>query len=290
MHLGPEIQAKGHVRVRRASSRHPGRLSMKDRGRLKGKIIRPRIEVLERRALLSALAESLVTSQSVYQPGQPVQFVFTMTNTSSQPVHVAYGPSDDGFDITQAGALVYQSNAGINPMFIRLDTVQPGQSLTFDGTWNGLSNQASSSSAPQGTFTVTNQLDPSGPSATFQIEAPSSVVPVPATVAAKRATLQIGHPASFILTLTNPGNEPIDLTGARSFTLSRGSTVVWRSTNRTLPARAAQALAPGQSVQIRSRWTGRPNQGGHEAIEPGLYQLTASAGGYTAAMAIRLTR
>jgi Intracellular proteinase inhibitor len=284
---------------------------VKNRGKAGKPIMRPQIEALEGRALLSSLSDNLTTSQPVYQPGQPIQFVFTMTNTGSQPVQTAYGPSDDGFDITQDGTLVYQSNAGINPMFIRLDTLQPGQSVTLEGSWNGISNQGARSAVAAGTFTVTNQLDPNGASATFQIGDPSPlkpvtpVAPVPpdtpvapvapmsATIAASRRAIQIGHPASFTLTLTNSGSQPIDfahLSGSESFTLSQGTNVIWRSTGTALRTQVVQALAPGQSIEIHGRWSGRPNRREIAAIKPGLYQLAAMAEGYTASATIRLTR
>ena len=146
---------------------------MKNRGRARIRTALPRIEALEERALLSGVTESLTTSQSVYQPGQPVQFVLTFTNTGSQVAQIDYGPSNDGFDVMQGGTLVHQSNNGINPMFLTADSLEPGESLTLDGTWNGASNQGSKPAAIPGTFTVTNQLDPTGASATFQIEQPS---------------------------------------------------------------------------------------------------------------------
>ena len=92
---------------------------------------RPRVELLEARALLSSLSTSLTTNQSVYQPGQPIQMTFTETNTINQPVTIGEGPSIDGFDVTQNGKPVWESNAGVNPLFILVKTLQPGQSLTL---------------------------------------------------------------------------------------------------------------------------------------------------------------
>ena len=128
----------------------------------------PRVELLETRALLSALSVSVTTSQSVYQPGQPIQMTFTETNTSSQLVKVEEGPSIDGFIVAQAGKTVWRSNSGINPDFIVLETLKPGQSLTLNATWAGGASQGQSPVTVGGTFTVTNQLDPRVPRQPFR--------------------------------------------------------------------------------------------------------------------------
>ena len=54
---------------------------------------------------------------------------FRETNTSSQPVTVQDGPSIDGFTVSRDGAVVWRSNAGINPLYIRLVTLQDGSML-----------------------------------------------------------------------------------------------------------------------------------------------------------------
>ena len=97
---------------------------------------------------LGPVAYSLTTDQSVYQPGQPVEMTFRATNVSSQPVTVEDGPSIDGFTASRDGAVVWRSNAGINPLYIRLETLQPGQSLTLTATWDGIPNGGSASGLP----------------------------------------------------------------------------------------------------------------------------------------------
>jgi hypothetical protein len=133
--------------------------------------ISPRLDVLEGRELLSGLAYSLTTDASTYQAGQPVVMTFQETNDSSQAIQVEDGPSIDGFDVTQGGKTIWRSNSGMNPMFIRMDTLQPGQSLTLTATWDGVPDNGS---APvTGTFTVSNQLNP-GTTATISL-APAPV-------------------------------------------------------------------------------------------------------------------
>ncbi len=139
------------------------------------------VELLESRRLLSSssLSYSLTTNQSTYQMGQPVQLTFTETNHTSKPVTIAIGPSNTGFDVRQNGALVWMSNAGIQPQYLRVETLLPGQSEVLTAAWNGVSNVGGAGTHVTGTFTVTNQQAPSGASATFQIIAQSRVSPAP---------------------------------------------------------------------------------------------------------------
>ncbi len=119
---------------------------------------RPQIEGLEGRSLLSGLSTTLTSSAPVAAPGQPVTFTLQETNHSSQPITVDQGPSLDGFEVQQAGRTIWQSNAGIQPMFVTAQTLQPGQSLTLSATWNGKAQDGSA--PPAGTYTVVNQMAP----------------------------------------------------------------------------------------------------------------------------------
>ncbi len=64
------------------------------------RMMHPRIEALEGRALLSKFGISLTTNMAVYQPKQPIELTFTETNNGTKPAQVVYGPVDDGFVIT----------------------------------------------------------------------------------------------------------------------------------------------------------------------------------------------
>lgn len=125
------------------------------------------LEALEGRSLLSGLATSVTTDGSNYHVGQPVVMTFQETNTSNAPTSVTDGPSMDGFDVMQAGHVVWRSNGGINPLFIQVVPLGPGQSLTLTATWNGIPQGGSS--PVSGTFEIVNQLDPHGASATITI-------------------------------------------------------------------------------------------------------------------------
>jgi hypothetical protein len=134
--------------------------------------------MFESRCLLSALAYSLTTNQSTYQSGQPVQMSFTETNTSATPVKIVIGPANSGFDVAQNGKTVWASNAGIQPQYLRLETLQPGQSVTLTASWNGVSN-VGPPTVETGSFTVTNQQAPTAASASFVIQPAAATPPNP---------------------------------------------------------------------------------------------------------------
>jgi hypothetical protein len=227
-------------------------MSLDARTRLRNR--RPCVESLETRALLSAISVSLTTNQSVYQSGQPIQMTFTETNTSNQRVNVEVGPSIDGFDVTQNGKTIWQSNAGVNPMYIVLESLNPGQSLTLHATWDDTPSQAQSLIMAGGTYTVTNQLDPSGPSATFQVE-PAVV----SSIITDKPVYQAGEPIVFTFTDTNTSTQPVTLAvDPTDFAVTAsGGGSIWQSN----PADANSApttvtLQPGQSVTQTATWNG----------------------------------
>jgi hypothetical protein len=154
------------------------------------------IDPLEGRALLSGLAYSLTTNQSTYKPGQPIVMTFQETNVSNSPISVEEGPSIDGFDVTQGGTVIWRSNAGINPMFILMDPLQPGQSLTLTATWDGI--PTGGSTPVSGTFKITNQSNPNT-SATVTIgntTTPTTTPPAP-------------NPPTGVVTSPTPTPSPI---------------------------------------------------------------------------------
>ena len=116
------------------------------------------LEPLEGRSLLSAIAYSLTTNQSTYQPGQPIEMTFQETNESSQTISVEDGPSIDGFTVTQDGTTVWRPMRAPNPMFILVETLPPGQSLTLTATWDGI--PTGGTSPVSGQFVIFNQLNP----------------------------------------------------------------------------------------------------------------------------------
>jgi len=136
------------------------------------------LDSLEGRALLSRLSYSLTTNQSAYQPGQPVEMTFQETNTSNHLVTVADGPSIDGFDVAQNGKVIWRSNAGPTPMYIKLVPLKPGQSLTFTATWNGI--PTGGTSPVTGTFSIWDQRDPALTTTVAITTSPTSLSAVPA--------------------------------------------------------------------------------------------------------------
>ena len=108
--------------------------------------------------LSQGLAVKLSTDHKVYRQGQPVVMTLTETNTSQHDITVQSGPSLGGFFVTHNGRGVWASNAGVQPMFILIRTLEPGQSITQSATWNGQSN-IGPSLTPAGHLVVGSQVE-----------------------------------------------------------------------------------------------------------------------------------
>lgn len=140
--------------------------------------VRPGFEMLEGKALLSGatmtaagLAETLTASPSRSAGGMQIVLTFTETNDTDHDVNVADGPSIDGFVATQGGRAVWASNSGIQPDFIALETLKPGQSFILKTTWDGRSDSTTTGAPLKGTFVIHNALAPAGPTATVTLGA-----------------------------------------------------------------------------------------------------------------------
>jgi hypothetical protein len=215
--------------------------------------------MLETRALLSAMSAQVTTDQPVYQPGQPIEMTFIETNTSKEPVQVAYGPVNDGFNVTQNGKLIWQSNGGVNPQYLIEATLKPGQSLTLHATWNGEDSQGIAADLAGGTFTVTNQLNPQGASATFQIEPALST-----GVRTSQPVNHVGQPVNLTFIETNTSSVPVVVLPSGTFTITNAATNV-AVFSQSVGQSTAVTLQPGKSLTETATWT---------ATEPGNYGLS----------------
>jgi hypothetical protein len=185
---------------------------------------RPAFESLEGRALLSSatpgLAVSISTDRASYQAGQPVVILFTETNVGKHDVSVSHGPSVDGFVARRGGKDVWRSNAGLNPMSIRVDVLHPGQSHTIRATWDGRSDllepgRPSVEGPPlAGTFEIRKALARGGPIVRVTIAAPTSPAPPPISPASPTFTVSppetVRPSPTFLLTrpITPPRPPP----------------------------------------------------------------------------------
>jgi hypothetical protein len=194
---------------------------------------------------------TLTTNQSVYQAGQPVQMTFKETNTSTQPVKITFGPSIDVFVVSQGGTPVWRSNSGMVSQVVVLETLQPGQSLTLNSTWNATPSPNQSANLVGGTYTVTNQLAPQGPSATFQVMPAMSQ-----SISTGESIYQAGQPIVINFTETNKGLQPITVNLApTNFTITSNGATVWQSNPGSGSAPATtETLQPGQSVTQSAAW------------------------------------
>ena len=129
------------------------------------------VESLEGKTLLSlatpasGVVATLTAVRSTTSAGTQVVATLTETNRTNHDVTIAVGPSIDGFVATQGGKTIWASNPGLEPQFLTVKTLGPGQSFTIGATWDGRSNQVdpldpSDEGSPlSGTFTITNELD-----------------------------------------------------------------------------------------------------------------------------------
>jgi hypothetical protein len=269
---------------------------------------RPTVERLEAQTLLSGLGPlpaalppppltlTLATDRSVYQVGQPVHMTLTETNTTAHDVTFADGPSIDGFYVTSStGATVWRSNAGIQPLFLRLVVLHPGQSYTLQATWDGHPNDPwgneQTGVTPTGTFQVHTQVNPSATPATFTIQPstpPASGLTV--SVTTDHASYRVGQPVTITLTETNTGkSDATVLTGGQILHASVSGPLgpVWVYRDPRAIATGHGVLHPGQSRTFTLTWDGKANVPGGLVV-PGSYTVFAGVDGLLGAAVIHV--
>ena len=64
--------------------------------------------------------------------------------------------------------------------------------------------------------------------------------------------------------------------------VSHGSTVIWQAARSVGSNAAPLTLEAGKGERLITTWNGRSNQGGPRRLQPGLYTVQASEGGYSA--------
>jgi hypothetical protein len=127
------------------------------------------------------LVTKIITNQSVYDVGEPVEMALIETNVSQQPIFVLTGPT--AFQITHNGSVFWNSTNPVTlPGNSTWESILPGHSYTQALTWQGSTPSAATSAPATGQFTVSNLLDPSGTSVTFQINPTIYVIPPPITM------------------------------------------------------------------------------------------------------------
>jgi hypothetical protein len=214
---------------------------------------------------------------------------WTATNQSSVPVTIPDTPGQFTVTNSLTGAQVFSASTTPTAPTV---TIAPHQTFTQSVTWPD-----NSPNLPAGAYSASFQNPSFGGTTGFDLSSPSSGAPpepgaLVATLETPQASYQIDRPVAITLTLTNDGTTPValsQLSKSATFQLSRGSTLLWRSARIKLAARAAQAIAPGQSIELRGLWAGKPQKGHLNALKPGVYQLEGTAGGYSAYATIRLT-
>ncbi len=216
------------------------------------------VESLECRALLSGLTGTITTNQSVYEVGEPIEMTYTLTNTSSTSQTIAVGPSNSNFIVSEGGQTVWRSSPGVAALYLKSDTLNPGQSLSLQATWNGSIVTGTSTTTGSGSFVVTNQLDPSGASASFQID---SALSYQTSVSQSDYPFGTQVQLSYAITNTSSSSVTFDLAPV-DFVVTQSGNAVWESD----PGAASQAattetLQPGQSTTESAAWNGVASEG-----------------------------
>ncbi len=207
-----------------------------------------------------ALATSVTTDRSVYEPGQAVNLTFMETNVSDQPVTIVTGTS--AFQVMQDGTDVWDADPGTSATSLTWTTLQPGQSYTQTDTWDGLPNVGLLNS-PWSPFTVSNGLDSEADSGTFQFAAPTASQ-LATSLTTDQSVYQLGAPIQMTFTQTNVGTQPIQvLVGTTAFEVQQDGTEIWGS-EVYFPlggmSYSWETLQPGQSATQVSTWNGVPDQ------------------------------
>ena len=214
------------------------------------------VEQLESRCLLSGIAATLTTNVSVYVPGQPVTITLVETNTSKHAVKLAVGPSIDGFTVSQNNVELWRSNEGVQPLYVLLKTLKPGQSYTETATWNGQFDEAQPSN-PLGPFVIRAETSNAAP-----VTLNAAITD---TLSTDKSVYQTGEPVTITLVQKNTSSQPENITIGPSidgFTVSQNGIEVWRSNEGPQSdVVMTRTLQPGESYIETATWNGQFDEG-----------------------------
>jgi hypothetical protein len=272
-----------------------------ERAEMRRSRVRPVVEGLEAKALMSGLTNPAVdsarvsepgpvaltisTDRTVYQAGQPVTMILTETNTSRQTVRIYDGPSFDGFFLTRNGVTVWRSNPGPQILLLRWIDLAPGQSYTLRATWDGHPNTELGMrlpGTPAGIFEVHSQVTQDHVSAapvtiTVRPAPVPSEQPLVVSVTTDRASYRVGQSVAIRLTETNTSSHDVPaLFGARilNATVTGPKGPVWQFRDLRASLTFLGVLHAGQSRTFTLTWNGAPDLPG-AAVVPGAYTVRA---------------
>ena len=118
-----------------------------------------------------------------------------------------------------------------------------------------------------------------------------TLAPLELSLRTSRTTYRRGNAIKLILTVNNLSTSTASLTPNSStdgITVSRGSTLVSRNYRSVGSVSSPLTLEAGKSTRLTTTWNGRGNQGGPKRLQPGVYTIEASEGGYTASTTVRI--
>jgi hypothetical protein len=253
--------------------------------------IRPKVEPLEGRALLSDLAVTLTTDQPSYQVGQPVHITVTEMNGTNHDVTVAEGCGINDFWVTQNSTELWRKSKDgpqpLCPIFLG-GVLHAHESRSFDTLWDGHTDEGPPGT-PTGVVEVFGRVDGvASPPVAIRIE-PPAVNPLVLTVTTNHELYRPGRRVHITVTATNTGNEPVAVGVADpKITISRSGVVVWRLRSQLHP-QVARLLQPGQNRKFAVAWKGMPNVPGVR-LRPDIYTVQVELDGMEDAATIRIAR
>ena len=247
---------------------------------------RPSVERLETLSLLSAgLTLSMTTDKPSYVAGQVVTLKLTETNTGTTSLKVTDKPSGVLFSVETPGGATVWTDAGVSkPMFATVQTLKPGQSLSYTETWKSTQTGSLQALAQDKTLNASAE-------ASFGVTSPAPAAE-PGDIAWTLSALnELGSGKGVVLTAkeTNTTNHDvtISLAGDNFTILGANGATVWRSGGGltvlyNMPTSTpTMVLAPGQSFSFSQTWDGREKNlltGAETSAAPaGTYKLYTAA-------------
>ena len=198
------------------------------------------------------LSYNIMTDESNYAIGQPIEITYTETNTTSEPMSLNTAPSD--FSITQAGFGTLLANVPATwGVTSDTATLLPGQSISETATWNGVANVGSlAGTNVWNSVIISNPTAPAGLSAIVTI-----ANPLVSGLTATSPSFANGQPVTLTYTATNTSNVPVTvLDSPGTFSIQDEQPIEYTTVfSQTGTSGSLVTLQPGQSLTQTATWT-----------------------------------
>ncbi len=239
----------------------------------------------------SPLSFSLATDKARYKSGETVRFSMTLRNDSNENRDLQFG-SGQNFDVVvtapDSTTPVFQWSRGrFFTQSVRDETLAPGESRTFEATWDGKNADGKSVAGQFGSVALLKTSDKIRSKTVGFSIAPGEAKPTPAPVSplvfgvvTDRESYKKGQPIRFDMTLLNPTaqTQNYEYPSGQSYevdVLSRDGRLLWRWSQGqmfTLMIRGRR-LPAGESERFFTLWNARKADG--KPLQKGVYIVRA---------------